>query len=108
MPWVCGIYDNRPDVCKRYPQANSYQPDSCGYFFAGDGKRQGRCEEDCDSSCCRLPRQGGEPGGAALPAEAGGLPCKYLDYSEEEITFAPPKTEEAEGDIREAPVKAEE
>lgn len=108
MPWVCGIYEKRPDVCKTYPRANSYQPDSCGYFFSGDGTRQGRCEEECDSSCCRLPRQGGEPGGAPLPEVAGGEPCKYLEYTEVEVEFAPAETTKAEGDIRDAPAKAEE
>lgn len=108
MPWICGIYESRPEACKKYPQADSYQPESCGYYFLGDGKRRGRCEEDCESSCCRLPRRNGEPGEVALPAVAGGLPCKHLEYVEEEVTFAPAKTEDAEGDIRKAPVRAKE
>jgi len=108
MPWICGIYSKRPEACKKYPQADSYQPESCGYFFPGDGTRHGRCEPDCDSSCCRLPRRNGEPGGAALPEIAGGLPCKHLEYTEVTVEFSPEEVVKVEGDIRKAPIKAEE
>ena len=74
---ICGIHDRRPDVCRRYPQPGSYLPQSCGFRFAA-GERKGHCYLECQASCCRLPRQGGEPGGAPLPEIAGGLPCKHL------------------------------
>ena len=105
---VCGIYDKRPKRCRDYPRADSYQPESCGYFFPGDGTRRGRCEEECDATCCKLPREKGEPGGAAMPEVAGGLPCKHLEYTEVEIAVAPEKKEKTEGDIRSAPTTVEE
>ena len=76
--WVCEIYDNRPEVCKEYPRADSYIPQSCGYFFPGDGSRRGSCDPECEGACCRVPRRDGEPEGDNLPEIAGGMPCKYL------------------------------
>jgi len=74
---ICDIWDKRPQVCKDYPTRNSYTPESCGYYFNAEG-RKGSCYMDCQASCCSLPRQGGEPGGAPLPEIAGGEPCKHL------------------------------
>ena len=68
---VCGIYKDRPEVCKTYPRAGSYMPESCGYRFTnrmdGESGRKGDCYLECQAACCMLPRQGGEPGGAPLP-----------------------------------------
>jgi Fe-S-cluster containining protein len=76
----CSIYENRPDVCKQYPQVYHYVPEECTYWFAGS-ERVGRCK--CDvGACCNIPREGGLPGGAPLPEEAGGAPCKYLTWDE--------------------------
>ena len=75
---VCGIYEKRPEVCKTYPRPDSYHPDACGYYFTGE-ERKGRCYLDCQASCCSLPREGGEPGGAPLPEVAGGEPCRHLE-----------------------------
>ena len=78
---VCGIYEKRPKVCREYPQAGHYTPDSCGYWFANSmdpSGRKGDCYLECQASCCMLPRQNGEPGGAPLPEIAGGEPCKHL------------------------------
>jgi len=105
MPYVCGIYEERPKVCRDYPRADSYQPESCGFYFLGDGKRRGRCEEACDATCCKLPRENGEPGGGPLPEEVGGLPCRHLEWKEEEVTFGPEEQVDVEGDITEAPVR---
>jgi hypothetical protein len=79
---ICGIYDERPEVCKKYPQPGSYVPEGCGYWFDAEGKRGGECDPACQASCCQLPRAGGEPGGAPLPEIAGGEPCKHLVYVE--------------------------
>jgi hypothetical protein len=105
MSWICGIYDSRPEACKVYPKADQYQPESCGFYFLGDGKRRGRCEEACDAACCKLPRENGEPGGAALPVEAGGMPCRYLVWSEEEVEFGPEEEVPVDGDTRDAPTR---
>lgn len=88
MPWVCKIYKNRPEFCRRYPKPESFIPQSCGFHFPGDGTRRGRCEPACEASCCKLPRMNGDPDGAALPEAAGGLPCKHLDYTDDDVKFA--------------------
>lgn len=80
--YICGIYERRPEMCRRYPELGSYQPESCTYYFA-DGKRKGFCDPECGAACCFLPRQGGEPGAPALPEIAGGEPCKYIIYVEQ-------------------------
>lgn len=103
MGWVCGIYEKRPDICKKYPVAESYLPPSCGFFFGGNGVREGQCLPECDASCCKLPREGGEPGGAPIPEIAGGLPCRHLVYTEKEITFSPSKPVVREGVLSEQP-----
>jgi len=75
---VCGIYDERPEVCRRYPEQGSYIPEKCSFWFDAEGQRGGECDPDCQASCCMLPRLDGEPGGAPLPEIAGGRPCKYV------------------------------
>jgi hypothetical protein len=75
---LCSIYEERPQSCRDYPQPGHYRPSSCTYWFDEEGVRQGECAPECMASCCSIPREDGEPGGAALPAEAGGAPCKYL------------------------------
>jgi len=75
---VCGIYDERPEICKRYPESGSYTPERCSFWFDAEGNREGECDPHCQASCCMLPRLGGEPGGAPLPEIAGGMPCRYL------------------------------
>lgn len=85
--FVCSIYEKRPKMCREYPKHDSYIFDQCGYFFPGDGTRRGSCEEECEATCCREPREGGEPGARGLPIELGGEPCKYLvseEYNGEE------------------------
>jgi len=78
----CGIYEDRPKLCRDYPQVYHYIPDECTYWFAG-AERVGNCE--CGvGACCSVPREGGEPGGAPLPDMAGGLPCKHLVWNHEE------------------------
>jgi hypothetical protein len=77
--YCCGIYDERPESCRRYPEPGSYVPPTCTFYFA-DGQRKGACSPECNASCCMLPRAGGEPGGAAMPEIAGGLPCQHLIY----------------------------
>ena len=84
MPYICSIYETRPDLCVNYPTEDSeIIPDTCTFYFA-DGQRKGQCSVECNAACCRWPREGGEPLGHALPEEAGGLPCKYLEWVEEE------------------------
>ena len=87
----CSIYENRPDVCRNYPQIYHYVPGECTFWFAGED-RQGEC--GCEvGACCSLPREGGIPGGAPLPEEAGGAPCKYLvweDVMEKEASVTAP------------------
>lgn len=72
---VCEIYEHRPQFCRDYPHGTSPMPDSCGYHFK-DGQRLGRCNR-C-GSCCRAPREGGEPDGVCLPRGSGAPPCKHL------------------------------
>ena len=79
----CSIYQDRPKVCVDYPQVDHYTPRECTYSYI-DGERFGDCA--CDvGACCNTPRVGGEPGGAAMPAQAGGSPCKHLVWEEVEI-----------------------
>lgn len=87
MSYICSIYKDRPGMCRDYPRLSDYLPKSCTYFFAGDGTRRGNCSAECEAACCRLPRVEGEPGGAAMPEVAGGIPCKYLEYVEEDVDF---------------------
>lgn len=76
----CGIYENRPQVCKDYPKIDHYIPEECTYTFVGS-ERRGDCS--CDvGACCNSPREGGEPGGTPLPSLAGGKPCKHLVWKE--------------------------
>lgn len=75
--YVCGIYDTRPESCRRYPQRDSYRFDCCGYYFKAD-ERKGSCYLDCQASCCMEPRKDGEPGGVGLQEVLGGMPCKHL------------------------------
>ncbi len=97
MPWICKIYKDRPEFCRRYPEPGSFVLPSCGYHFPGDGTRRGRCEPACDASCCRLPRMNGEPDGTSLPEAAGGMPCKHLDYVDADVEFAPAETIKMDG-----------
>ena len=99
MPWICSIYENRPELCKRYPEPGSLLMKSCGYFFPGDGTRQGKCEAACEAACCRMPRLDGIPDNPALPEAAGGLPCKYLVYTEEEIPIGEDSIEEFDTEL---------
>lgn len=77
--WVCEIYEQRPKACRDYPQPGHWVPESCAYYFE-NGERKGDCDPECQSSCCMQPRVDGEPGGAAMPEIAGGMPCKHLVY----------------------------
>jgi len=80
----CGIYEDRPKVCRDYPKADHYRPKACTFYFMG-GERLGACE--CgEGACCAIPRQGGMPGGAPLPKIAGGEPCKHLVWEDKEKT----------------------
>lgn len=82
----CGIYEDRPEVCRTYPTASHWTPSECTYSFPSGDKREGECA--CEvGACCASPRQGGEPGGVPLPEEAGGEPCKHMvwvDVEEDE------------------------
>ena len=82
----CGIYEERPEVCRVYPKIDHYRPDECTYAFIG-GECIGKCE--CDvGACCAIPREGGLPGGAPIPKEAGGQPCKHLVWEEAQTKTA--------------------
>lgn len=78
--YICEIYEDRPEMCKRYPERDSYVPERCVYYWTDEGERKGTCDPDCGATCCRLPRHQGEPTSPGLPDIAGGLPCKYLKY----------------------------
>jgi hypothetical protein len=80
--YICGIYEERPEMCKKYPERDSYIPEGCTFFHTEDGERKGHCDPDCQASCCQLPRHQGEPTSPGLPDIAGGLPCKHLKYVE--------------------------
>lgn len=77
---ICGIYEDRPEECKRYPEPGSYMLKQCSFYFA-DNERKGACDPECQAGCCMLPRHQGEPTGPAVPEIAGGLPCKHLVYA---------------------------
>ena len=81
----CAIYDERPRECQEYPQPGHYRPNACTFWFDDDGGRHGECASECAGTCCAIPREGGEPGGAAMPALAGGEPCKHLTFVEEDM-----------------------
>ena len=80
--YVCGIYDKRPEMCRKYPERDSYIPEQCSFSWDAEGVRRGECDPECGATCCLLPRLNGEPGAAAMPEIAGGLPCRHLVYSE--------------------------
>lgn len=80
----CGIYEERPQVCRDYPTVFHFTPEVCTFAFPfGDERRVGDCACE-EGACCALPREGGEPGGAPLPEEAGGEPCKHLTWEDVE------------------------
>jgi hypothetical protein len=96
----CAIYEDRPKVCRDYPQIDHYIPEECTYTFMG-GDRRGGCE--CDLGiCCAIPRENGEPGGTPLPELAGGAPCKHLKW--ETIEVEPTKTASVLPIIQDSPV----
>lgn len=101
----CGIYEERPRVCEEYPQPGHYRPPSCTFYFDELGQRFGECAEECMAACCRIPREGGEPGGAALPEVAGGQPCKHL-VIEEEAELDEEKTASAAHEMYERGIRA--
>ena len=74
---ICGIYKDRPEVCRTYPRPSSYLLSSCGYRFF-DQQRVGGCYLECQASCCLQTRLNGEPDGSPLSEIAGGEPCRYL------------------------------
>ena len=79
----CAIYDHRPKMCIDYPKIESYMPEECTYSFVGK-ERRGECS--CRiGACCAVPRLDGEPTNPALPAEAGGLPCRHLIWVDAEV-----------------------
>lgn len=80
--YSCGIYERRPEMCRKYPERDSYIPATCGYSWDAEGVRRGSCDPDCGAACCLLPRLNGEPGGAPMPEIAGGASCKYLVYKD--------------------------
>jgi hypothetical protein len=72
----CEVWEDRPQVCRDYRKIDHYRPKEGTYAFIGND-RIGRCE--CGiGACCAIPREGGKPGGAPLPEEAGGYPCQCL------------------------------
>jgi hypothetical protein len=82
----CAIYDKRPQMCVEYPKLESYIPPECTFSFIGE-RREGLCA--CEiGACCAVPRVDGEPTNPSLPEEAGGLPCKYLVWVEQELEKA--------------------
>lgn len=97
---ICAIYDERPRTCREYPVAGNYRPEACTFWFDDDYERQGECAEECGATCCRMPRRGGEPGGVALPPEAGGLPCKHLVEVEDDGVKVASASPDYEGLIR--------
>lgn len=79
----CGIYEQRPQVCKDYPKIDHYLLEECTFTFIGHEKR-GECA--CGiGACCNSPRENGEPGGTPLPSLAGGKPCKHLVWKKAEM-----------------------
>ena len=81
----CGIYENRPEFCKRYPVVTSFMPEGCTFYFIGD-ERHGECDPtSCqENCCCAYPREGGEPLGLSMDPFVGGKPCKHLVWIEVE------------------------
>lgn len=74
----CAIYEKRPQLCKDYPTVYHYMPPECTYYFVGS-ERRGEC--NCGvAACCNVPRENGEPGGAPIPSETGGEPCKHIEW----------------------------
>ena len=80
---LCSLHGpNKPAMCVEYPKVDQYTPPECTYTFNGP-ERRGKC--GCGvAACCSIPRAGGEPGGALMPAIAGGLACKYITWKEVE------------------------
>jgi len=79
----CGIWEDRPQICRDYPKVDHYMPEECTYTFNGE-ERRGECA--CDvGACCNAPRENGEPGGTPLPSIAGGRPCKHLVWKEVDV-----------------------
>jgi hypothetical protein len=101
----CGIYEERPPMCESYPEPGHYRPPECTFYFDEAGTRHGECAEECMSTCCHIPREGGEPGGAGLPAVAGGLPCKHL-VVDEGATMDGEKTAAATSEMFEEGIRA--
>lgn len=84
MPTIarCGIYDQRPELCRQYPNIAEYIPRECTYTFPDGRTREGECA--CGvGACCSVPRRDGEPTGQQLSEEDGGQPCKHLIMIEE-------------------------
>lgn len=77
---ICGIYEKRPEMCKKYPERDSYIPEQCSFYFTDDSTRKGSCDPECQASCCVLPRHNGDPVAPGMPGIAGGEPCKHLVY----------------------------
>lgn len=74
----CAIHGHKPLFCAEYPKVDQYVPPECTYTFNGS-ERRGVCE--CGvGACCAVPRVDGEPGAPAMPALAGGKPCKHLAW----------------------------
>lgn len=96
----CSIYDRKekPELCNKYPEVDSWRPSVCTYAFDDKGNRHGSCS--CGiGACCNTPREGGMPGGAAIPAEAGGLPCKYLVWESKEKTASSESSRQNRNDV---------
>lgn len=75
----CGIYETRPEACRRFPTSGHWVPPECTYTFPDASERQGDCA--CDvGACCAVPRKDGDPVGAVLSEEDGGLPCRHLTW----------------------------
>lgn len=83
MPFVCSIYGHRSKFCRDYPEKDSHIPDTCGFYFTADG-RKGGCRVECDATCCRSPREDGEPLGRSMSEEEGGESCKYIQWVDED------------------------
>ena len=83
----CGIYEDRPQNCRDYPQASDFRPPGCTYSF-DLGVRAGSCQPTVcgENLCCGYPREGGEPAGLTshphAPGKAAGTACKHLVWVE--------------------------
>lgn len=73
----CSIYEDRPDVCKRFPTQERLKSHlkSCSYTFAGLNERFGECNR-C-GECCILYADIHKLGDSFVP----GNPCPYLIQS---------------------------